>query len=116
MAGYGLPHVRTEFQKLLIIPSLAPHPIQADCEFARHGHLGDFTFASHRQVQELTSPIGVAADGGLRRLHEQETQQRVALLADVTQPLPARAGVLAWDKPQVAADLLAAAKTLRGSG
>ena len=38
---------------------------------------------SHRQVQKLATPIGIAAHGDLCRLHRQEAQQRVALLADV---------------------------------
>ena len=59
-------------------------------------------------MQEVTSPLGVEADDGLRCLHQQETQQSVTLLADMSQPLAISAGVLAGSQPQVTADLLAA--------
>jgi len=42
--------------------------------------------------------------------HQQEAQQRVALLADMSQPLPAGTGVFAGDESHIAADLLAARK------
>src|ERR1700722_20124579 len=71
-ADYGLPRVRTELQGLFVIPSLAPHPIQADCEFAGHRHLGDPTFAAHREMQELASPIGIGTDSGFRRFYQEK--------------------------------------------
>ena len=73
MAGYGLSHVRTKLCHLLVIPSLAPHPIEADGQLACHRHLGDRAVPTQRQVQEVTSPLGVEADDGLRGLHQQET-------------------------------------------
>jgi hypothetical protein len=54
-----LPHVRTELQSLLIVPSLAPHPIQADCQSAGHRHLGDGAPTTHRQVQKPMPPVGI---------------------------------------------------------
>ena len=53
----GLPRVRTELPQLLVIPSSAPHPVQAHRELARHRHLRDATFATHRQVHVLASPV-----------------------------------------------------------
>ena len=41
MAISGLPRVRTELHPLLIIPSLAHHPVQTNCQPTRHGDLGD---------------------------------------------------------------------------
>ena len=108
MASYGLSHVRTKLRHLPVIPFLTPHPIEADGELACHRHLGDRAVATHRQVQEVTSPLGVEADDGLRRLHQQETEQSVPLLADMSQPLAIGTGVLAGSQPQIAADLLAA--------
>src|SRR5215472_10318305 len=87
MASYGLSHVRTKLRHLPVIPFLTPHPIEADGELACHRHLGDRAVATHRQVQEVASPLGVEADDGLRRLHQQETEQSVTLLADMSQPL-----------------------------
>jgi hypothetical protein len=45
----GLFHVRTELRPLLIIPSLAPHPVQTNREPARHGDLGDLATAPQQQ-------------------------------------------------------------------
>jgi hypothetical protein len=64
-------------------------------------------------MQELASPCGVAADSSLRRFQQKKAQNRVALFADVSQPLPAGTGVFAGDQSQVAADLLVATKTFR---
>lgn len=53
MDTFELPRVRTELQKLLVIPLPTPHPEQANGEFARHRHFGDSTFPSHCQVQGI---------------------------------------------------------------
>lgn len=50
MVQLGLFHVRTEFQNVLIRPSLAPHPEKPDGEFSRHHHLSDRASSSHRQM------------------------------------------------------------------
>jgi len=76
MASYGLSHVRTKLRHLPVIPFLTPHPIEADGELACHRHLGDRAVATHRQVQEVTSPLGVKADHGLRRLHQGKKRSR----------------------------------------
>ncbi len=47
---HELPRVRTELQNLLVVPSLAQHPIQADAESARHRYLGDALFPAHGQM------------------------------------------------------------------
>src|ERR1700688_3310769 len=41
MAISRLSRVRTEIFHLLVIPSLAHHPVKANPQFSRHGHLGD---------------------------------------------------------------------------
>src|SRR5438270_7039453 len=43
MAMSGLSRVRTEVFQLLVIPSLAPHPVQTNRESPRHGYLGDLS-------------------------------------------------------------------------
>ena len=60
-----LSRVRTELQSLLIIEPLTPHPVEADGEFACHRNLSDATVATHGQMNEATSPVGVPADGSL---------------------------------------------------
>jgi hypothetical protein len=45
MDSNGLPHVRTELQNLLVIPSFAPHPVQPNGEPACHGHFRYATFS-----------------------------------------------------------------------
>jgi hypothetical protein len=46
-------------------------------------------------------------------MHQQEAQQRITLLADVSQPLPTTTGVLTRNDSEVAADLLATGETVR---
>jgi hypothetical protein len=38
----GLSRVRTELAQLLVIPFFPHHPIEANCQFSCHRHLGDF--------------------------------------------------------------------------
>src|SRR5271167_4647528 len=113
MACYELSRVRTELFNLFVIPLLAPHTEKTDGEFACHGYLGDPGIPPHGQVQILPSPLLVATDSSLGCFHQQETQQRVALLADMPQPLTIGAGVFTGNESQVAANLLAASETLR---
>src|ERR1700687_1912265 len=73
MAISRLSRVRTELFHLLVIPSLAHHPVKANPQFSRHGYLGDLPSAPHRQVDILTTPFRQAAHRHLRRFHQQET-------------------------------------------
>jgi hypothetical protein len=86
LAISGLSRVRNEFFQLLVIPSLAPHPVHGNRKSPRHGYFGDLPSSPHRQVEILTAPFRVAAHRDLRRFHQQETQQGVALFRDVSQP------------------------------
>ena len=52
---------------------------------------------------------------GVGRLHQQETQEGAALLADVSQALASATRLLARDEPNIAAHLLATMKTFRNS-
>src|SRR4051812_6338999 len=88
LAMYGLSRVRTELFHLLVIPSLAPHPVQTNGESSGHCDLGDLPSAPHRQVKILAAPFRVAAHRHLGCFHQQETQQRTPLLGDVSQPPP----------------------------
>ena len=103
MPPAGLSHVRTELKRRRIRTAIPPHPIQANSETTPHGHLSNALVPAHRQVHVPPSPVRVDACGRLRGLHQQEAQQRVALLADVPQPLLVTTGVLAWYHPHVAA-------------
>src|SRR6267378_5000710 len=58
MAMFGLSCVRTELVHLLIIPSLAHHPKQANRQLPGHGDFGDLSSPSHRQVKVLV-PCGI---------------------------------------------------------
>ena len=108
-----LSRVRTEFNQLRILPIVAPHPVQPNGKFSGHGHFGNSFFPAHHQVHIPTPPICIAPCGCLCCFHQQEAQQCIALLADVSQPLPAGTGVLARNQPGVAADLLATRKPIR---
>src|SRR6266576_5857547 len=70
IAMSGLSRVRTELFHLLVIPSLAPHPVQANRQSPRHRDLGDLSPPPHRQVEILTTPFLVAAHRDLRRFHQ----------------------------------------------
>jgi hypothetical protein len=50
MSGNELPRVRTELQNLLVVPSLAPHPVQANPESAGHRYFGNALFPTHGQM------------------------------------------------------------------
>src|SRR5262249_20074141 len=83
MSDTELSRVRTELHRRRILAAVSPHPVQADSQPAPHGDLGDALVPTHRQVEVPTSPVRMAPHRCLRRLHQQEAQQRVALLADV---------------------------------
>ena len=57
----GLSRVRTELVQLAVVQSLTPHPVQMHRQFARHCHLGDLSPTSHRKMEKLTAPLGLAA-------------------------------------------------------
>src|SRR5713226_7061547 len=66
----GLSRVRTELGPLLVIPSLAPHPVHSNGESSGHGYFGDLPPPPHRQVKILTTPFRVAPYGDLGGLHQ----------------------------------------------
>src|SRR5260370_5008659 len=84
----GLSRVRTELSHLLVVPSLAPHPVQPNRELSGHGHLGDLPSSPHRQMDILAAPCGVAAHRDLRRFHQQKPQQRIPLFRHLPYPPP----------------------------
>ena len=110
MAISGLPRVRTELNPLLIIPSLAHHPVQTNGQPPRHGDLGDLPSPAHHQVKVSAAPFGKTAHRNLRRFHQQETQDRTSLLGDVSQPSSISAGVFQRNQTEVAGHLLATLK------
>src|SRR3984893_15942079 len=73
MAMSRLSRVRTELFHLLVIPSLAHHPVKANRQFSSYSHSVDFPSAPHGQVDILTAPFRKAAHRYLRRFHQQET-------------------------------------------
>jgi hypothetical protein len=80
MSGTGLSRVRIELHQLCIFPAVPPHPVQPHSESPGHGHLGDVALPTHRQVHVPSSPVRIATRCRLCRFHQQETQQRAALL------------------------------------
>src|SRR2546421_9216515 len=105
MSGSELSRVRTEFDQLRIVPTVPPHPVQANSEFSGHSCLGNVFVSTHCQVHIPTPPVRVTSCGCLRCFSQQVAQQRIALLADVSQPLFAGTGVFARNESGVAADL-----------
>jgi hypothetical protein len=70
-----------------ILATVSPHPVQAHSQPATHCYLGNALVPTHRQVNVPTSPVRVVTRSCLGSLHQQEAQQRIALLADVPEPL-----------------------------
>jgi hypothetical protein len=112
MAISGLSRVRTELFQLLVIPSLAPHPVETNRQPAPHRNFRRLASAPHHQVEILAAPLRHAAHRHLRRFDQQETQQRVTLLRDVAQAAPIAARVFEWHKSEITRYLLAALKAL----
>ena len=115
MSGSELSRVRSELERRRILTTIPPHPIQANCQPAAHRYLGNTLVPTHRQMYVATSPVGVNARRRLGRLHQQEAQQRTALLTDVSQALFASTGALSRNHPHVRADLLASLKPPRSA-
>src|SRR5215471_10660415 len=63
----GLSCVRTEPLPLLVVPSLAPHPVQANRQLTSHGNFGGLSSSPPHQVVILAAPFGQTAHGHLRR-------------------------------------------------
>jgi len=61
---------------------------------ASHRYLGNAFVSTHRQVHVPTFPVRMNARRCLGCFHQQEAQQRIALLADVSKSLLASTGVL----------------------
>jgi hypothetical protein len=57
IAMSGLSRVRTELVQLLIVPLLAPHPVQANCQLACHSDLGGLASSPHRQMEIPAPPF-----------------------------------------------------------
>src|SRR5258708_23927813 len=113
MPGCELSRVRTELDQLRIVPTVSPHPVQPNTELSGHRHLGNAFLSTHRQVYIPTPPVRIRTHRCLRCFSQQVTQQCVALLADMSQPLSAGTGVFTGNQPNVAADLLPARKPIR---
>src|SRR5215469_17925335 len=52
----GLSHVRTDLVPLLVIPSLAPHPVQVNRQLTSHGNFGRLSSSTHHQVDIPAAP------------------------------------------------------------
>src|ERR1700726_576179 len=115
MSGTELSHVRTELERRRVRTTIPPHPVQANPQLPPHRYLGNALVSAHRQVHVPTSPLRIASCCRLGGLHQQETQQGVALFPGVAHPLLAGTRVLTRNHPHVCADLLTAVETLRSS-
>ena len=79
----GLSRVRTELLHLTVVEALPPHPVQMHRQLSRHRYLGDLSSTPHGEVEELAAPLRLTAHRDLRCFDQRETQQHVALFADV---------------------------------
>src|SRR5438046_849107 len=104
--------LRSELDLLRIIPTLSPPPVQPPPELAGRRHFGNAFLSTQCRVYIPTPPVRFRTHRCLRCFSQQVAQQCVALLADVSEPLPASTGVFTGNQPNVAADLLAARKPI----
>src|SRR6202049_2734861 len=95
ISGTEFSRVRTELYQLRIFPSSSPHPVQANSQPASHGYFRNVSLPTYGQVSIATPPVRITTHRRLGCLHQQEAQQRIALLANVSQPLLAATRVLA---------------------
>src|ERR1700733_10860900 len=109
----GLSRVRTELFQLLVIPFLAHHPEQLHSQAAGHSNFRKLPSAPQHQMKIFAAPLRQAAHRHLRRLHQQETHDRTALLGDVSQAPALPAGVFQRHQSQITRHLFAAAKAFR---
>src|SRR5215467_5193239 len=115
MAISGLSRVRTELMQLLVIPLLAPHPVQTDCESTRHRYFRSLSTTTHHEMEILTAPAWITAHCHLRCFHQQKAQHRTPLFGDMSQPSATSTRFFQWYQSQVAGHLLTAVKPLRCS-
>jgi hypothetical protein len=97
--------VRTEFYRLRLITAIPPHPAQPNRQPASHRYLGNAFVSTHRQVHVPTSTVGMDTCRCLGCFHQQEAQQRITLLADVSKSLLASTGALRHAKASTTLDL-----------
>ena len=109
----GLSHVRTKLWQMCVLALIPPHPVQPYRQSPRHGDFRYRSFASHRQVQIPSPPLGVTAHRRLCGGYQQETQQRVPLFRDMPEVSSFSAGIFLRDQTEIAGDLFAARKPLR---
>src|SRR5215469_3248386 len=69
IAMFELAHVRTELDNFLVIPFVAPHPVQPDCQSSCHSNFGNLVPAPQGQMNVLVPPFWNAAHGNLGRLY-----------------------------------------------
>jgi hypothetical protein len=112
MAISGLSRVRTEFDPLLVVPSLTHHPVQAHRQSSRQRDFGRFPSSSHHQVKVFAAPLWQAAHCDLRRFHQQKTQHGTALFGNVSQSAAIPAGVFQRHQSEIARHLLPALKAV----
>jgi hypothetical protein len=74
--------------RLLVIPSLAPHPVGSNRQSPRHRYLRDLASSPYQQVDILTAPLWKTAHCDLGCFHQQEAQYRIPLFGDVAQSSP----------------------------
>src|SRR5579872_1598704 len=109
----GLSCVRTELAPLLIVPSLAHHPIQPNRQSSCHRYLRSLASTPHHQVRILAAPFRETAHCDLGRFHQQKTQHRTPLLGDVSQPSSISAGIFQWHQSEIARHLFPTLKAAR---
>jgi hypothetical protein len=108
MAISGLSRVRTELFKLTVVQALTSYPVQMNRQLSGHRDLRDLPSSAYGLVEELAAPLRLTAHRDLRRFHQQEPQQSVALFADVSQPSPIATGLFGRNQSYIAGCLLPA--------
>jgi len=111
----GLSHVRTKLWQMCVLALIPPHPVQPYRQSPRHGDFRYRSFASHRQVQIPSPPVGITAHRRLCGDRQKKTQQRIPLFGNVSELSPFSTGIFARHQPEIAAQLAAPGEAIRGA-
>src|SRR5215472_172280 len=86
MAIFGLPRLRTELARLLVVASLTKHPLQANRQAVCHSDLGDLSPSPHQEYRGR--PDGPVLFAKLQSLHRAQCRSFKVLSPSSTKYTP----------------------------
>jgi hypothetical protein len=93
MSGSELSRVRTKLDPLRIFPTVPPHPVHANRESSRHGHLGYVPLPPHGQVHIASSPDRIRPPAAMPRVPAGRQAEYTEVHGHEAKPTP-RLGII----------------------